>query len=261
MYDNEALETAVADIGACRYDGIEVNLGELRRIGTDALNDLLTDNSLDAYCVMGVWLESDEQVNQVASAAELAADIDADFVALLPPRRGYTNDKTVARWLETICDAAADAGVTPVLHHHGATHVEQSDEIERWLEDGPDNLGLLFDTAHYFPYGGGSNPVLSGIEQFADHIAYVHYKDVAPPSDFEEYVAGLSAAEYNLDNVINYFRSFTDLGEGIIDFASVREMLDEIGYDGPTTIEIENQTADPLLHAKRNRDYYLSETV
>jgi len=29
-----------------------------------------------------------------------------------------------------------------------------------------------------------------------------------------------------------------------------------VGFDGPITIEIENQTRDPLVHAKRNLDHF-----
>jgi inosose dehydratase len=66
----------------------------------------------------------------------------------------------------------------------------------------------------------------------------------------------LTDGDFHLDNVINYFRSFTDLGEGVLDFERVYETLQSVGYDGPCTIEIENKTQKPLVHAKENYDYW-----
>lgn len=142
--------------------------------------------------------------------------------------------------------------MTPVVHHHGATEIEQPDEIERLLARGPDNLKLLFDTAHYYPYG----EVAEGLRRFADDIAYVHLKDVNPPTSFQDHTNALSSGSYHLDDVINYFRAFTDLGDGVIDFEGVFRTLNDIHYDGPVTIEIENRTELPLVHAKQNFDYW-----
>ncbi|MFB6174222.1 MAG: sugar phosphate isomerase/epimerase family protein [Halobacteriales archaeon] len=250
LYDAEATTEGIGDVGACRYDGIELSLGQVRAAGVGTVADLTAEHGLDVYCVMGDWLESADQVAAVADGAEVAADLGADFLGLLPPRRGLVDDDTLDGWLAEVCGAAAAAGVTPVLHHHGATHVEGPGEIAAWLDRGPDSLGLLFDTAHYYPYGD----VLDGLERFHGEIDYVHLKDVDPPASFEDYTADLTAAEFNLDSVINYFRSFTDPGEGVIDFAAVRGSLPEV----PVTIEVENQVHDPLVHAKRNRDYWTS---
>lgn len=252
MYGTSELSTAIREIAACRYDGIELNLGELRANGPKAVAREVESSDLDVYCVIGEWLESDEQVGRVAEGAELAADLEASFLGLLPPRRGHVDDDTFEEWLFQVADAADGADVTPVLHHHGATHVEGPDEIETWLRRGPDSLSLLLDTAHYYPYGN----VVSGIERFADDLAYVHFKDIDPQDEFETYVDGLSAAEFNLDNVINYFRSFTDLGNGVLDFEAVVDSLTSVDYDGPVTIEVENRTEDPLVHAKKNHDYF-----
>ena len=129
-----------------------------------------------------------------------------------------------------------------------------------WLDRGPENLRLLWDSAHYYPYGANypDGDVTDGIERFADDIAYVHLKDVDPPADFTAHVESLTAAEFHLDNVINYFRAFTDLGDGVLDLAGVHDALAAVGYDGHVTIEIEDEKADPLVHAKQNLDYWRS---
>lgn len=249
LYDAAAVETGIADIGACQYDGVELALSKVRAATPERVAALTAEYGLDVFCVMGGWLESDEQVGAIVDGATVAADLDATFLGLLPPRRGLVADSTLAGWLDEIGDAARDAGVTPVIHHHGATAVESPEEIATWLDRSPPGMELLFDTAHYYPYGD----ILDGLDRFAEEIAYVHLKDIDPPAEFDRYTSHLTNADYNLDSVINYFQSFTDPGDGVIDFAAALDSLE--WYDGPLTIEVEYQLHDPLVHAKRNRDY------
>lgn len=257
LYDGTALDGGIAEVGACRYDGVEIGLEKVRHAGPETVAAGLDEHDLDLYCVMSEWLESDAAAERVADDAAMVADLGAEFLGLLPPQRGGTDDQTFADHLDIICEAAATAGVTPVLHHHGGTHVEQPSEIREWLDRGPDNLRLLYDTAHYFPYG---DPI-EGLERFADDIAYVHVKDVDPPAEFDAHTAALTTGEFHLDDVINYFRAFTDLWDGDIDFTAVATTLEEVGYVGHVTIEIENETELPLVHAKRNLDHWRSITA
>lgn len=259
MYDAPDVEDGLGDIAACRYDGVELGLGKVRANGADQIDSWLDEYDLDLYLVMGEWIEDEAAVDRVAAAASTVAELDGEFLGILPPQRHRQDDATVDRWIGTICDAAADVDVTPVVHHHGATHVEQPEEISRIL-DVADNLELLFDTAHYYPYGERfpAGDVTDGVERFADDIAYVHLKDVAPTSDFDRNCQALSAGEFHLDNVVNYFRSFTDLGEGVLEFEGLYDALSQAGYDGHYTIEIENRTEQPLVHAKENYDYWRS---
>lgn len=252
LYDAPDVQEGIGDVAACRYDGLEIGLGKLLDAGPDVVAAALDEFGLECYCVMGGWVESDRDAARVVDDAGVAAELGAAFLGILPPRRGHVDDDTFERWLTDLCGAATEAGLRPVLHHHGATHVERPDEIRAWLDRGPASLGLLFDTAHYYPYGD----VTDGIERFADDLAYVHLKDVAPPSDFADHRDALTAGEFNLDAVVSYFRAFTDLGDGVIDFTAVAAALDDAGYDGHVTIEIENRTDRPLVHAKCNYDFY-----
>ncbi|MGB9955149.1 sugar phosphate isomerase/epimerase family protein (plasmid) [Haloferax prahovense] len=258
MYDEESLFEGLSEFEACRYDGVETSLGEIDAVGQDQFSEKLEEYDLDLYCAMGEWLESEAAANRIAAGAETVAELGAPYVGILPPHRGTTTDDELQRYLEQVCDAAADAGVTPVIHHHGATAIEHPDEIETWLDRAPDNLGLLWDTAHHYPYGEHypDGDVTDGIERFADDIEYVHLKDVAPGDNFESHVEALTRGERHLDTIFLYYNAFTDLGKGAIDFQGVHDALEDIGYDGHITIEIENKTEDTLLHAKRNYDYW-----
>jgi inosose dehydratase len=257
MYDAEAIESALGDIGACRYDGVEISVEKIGAAGPGNVARWLDDYDLELYLAMGVWVETEAAVERMVEDASMAADLGAEFVGILPPQRGRHDRETVTDWLSRISEAAVDAGVRPLVHHHGATSVEQPDEMRYYL-DAVDGLELLWDTAHYYPYGDNfpEGDVTDGIERFADDIAYVHLKDVDPVKDFAANRDALSAADFHLDNVINYFRSFADLGAGVVDFEAVFEALSDAGYDGHYTIEIENRTELPLVHAKRNYDYW-----
>lgn len=252
MYGPEEVADAVSDIAACRYEGIEIGLPKVQHMGPDRFRASVNEYGLDTYCVMAGWLISEEEVAEAVEGASIAADLGAEFLGILPPPRGQVSDEDVHEWLTEIGEAAAAAGVTPVLHHHGGAHIEQPDEIQKWLDKGPDNLRLLFDTAHYYPYGD----IVEGIERFADEIAYVHLKDVNPPDDFETHVENLSAGKVDYDSIVTFLHSFTDLGKGVIDFDGVYESLADIGYDGNITAEIDNQREHQLVHAKQNYDYW-----
>jgi inosose dehydratase len=262
MYDSESLETGLGDVAACQYDGAEIGLPKLLDAGPENVEAWLGEYDLDLYCVMSAWLENETAVDRVSDNARIVSDLGAEFLGLLPPQRGNHDDATLEAWIGQIADAAADAGITPIIHHHGATHVESAEETRDWLDRTPDNVGLLWDTAHYYPYGDNypEGDVTDGIRRFADDIEYVHLKDIDPMAEFTEHRDALTTGDFHLDNVINYFRTFTDLGEGLIDFRGVHETLEEVGYDGHLTIEIENETERPLVHAKQNYDYWRDVT-
>lgn len=257
MYDAEEIEDALGDIAACQYDGAEIGIEKVRANGPDAVEAWLKDYSLELYTVMGEWTESNEAVQRMVDDMPMADDLGAEFAAILPPQRGRHPEETVEEWLVTLTDAAMDVGLTPVLHHHGATAAEQPEEVRHYL-DVVDDLELLWDTAHYYPYSDNfpEGDVTDAVERFADDIAYVHLKDIDPVKDFAANRDALTAGDFHLDNVINYFRSFTDLGEGILDFEAIYEELEAAGYDGHYTIEMENRTELPLVHAKQNYDYW-----
>ena len=185
MYDSDSVETGLSDIGACRYDGVEIGLEKLLDAGVGNVEEWLATYDLELYCVMSPWLESETAVESVVENADRIADLGAEYLGLLPPQRGNQDDETLESWLERIADA----------------------------------------------------------------IEYVHLKDVDPVAEFTRHRDALSTGDFHLDDVVNYFRTFTDLGDGLLDFEAVAERLDGVGYDGHVTIEVENETDRPLVHA------------
>jgi inosose dehydratase len=251
-YDPEGIvNDGIDELSACGYDGVEIGLPKIQAVGRDRVAGALDEYGMDLYCVMAGWLNERSDVDAAIEGVDVAADLGADSLGILPPPRGIVDDGTFADWLDDIGSATAGMDVTPVIHHHAGAHVEQPDEIRRWLDDGPDELELLFDTGHYYAYGD----IVEGIERFIDDIAYVHYKDINPPSDFDAHVANLSAGKVDYDSILTYFGAFTDLGRGVVDFTDVARALEDVGYGGHRTVEVDTVEGPTLVHAKRNLDF------
>lgn len=250
------LEQAISDIGVCGYDGVEFFLLQIREFegGVDRIKELLQEYDLDVFCMMGWFLRSDDEAQQMISGAEKTAQLGADYLAFLPPRRGVVDDEELSRLISDVCAAAGDAGVTPLLHPWIGAHIATADEAETWLDEGPDNMRLAFDSAHFFPYIDPADAVA----RFRDDIPYVHLKDMNKDDGFDDLVADLTADHIPyIHSAAEVFSGFTDLGKGEIDFNALFETLVDVGYDGAVTVEIENQTDDQLVHAKRNYEYLI----
>ena len=123
-----------------------------------------------------------------------------------------------------------ETGMRTVFHHHCAGYIETPAEIETLLAlTNPECLGLCFDTGHYM-YGGGNNAA-AFLEKHYNRIWHVHFKDFSP-------VVASEARQKNR----SYFESvaagvFCELGKGVVDFASVRDVLLKKAYKGWIVVE------------------------
>lgn len=162
--------------------------------------------------------------------------------------------KTFAAGAEKVAKAVMDAyGMRTVFHHHCAGYIETHQEIVRLLEHTrPDLLGLCFDTGHY-RFGGGKDP-LQFMRTYYDRIWHVHFKDFSP-----------AVAAQTLAHGWDYFESvkngvFCELGKGDVDFAGIRELLLQKGYNGWIVVEqdVLPGMGQPKLYAQHNRNYLKS---
>ena len=142
-----------------------------------------------------------------------------------------------------------ETGLRTVFHHHIGTWIETPAETARLMEltDG-ENLGLVFDTGHW-AFGGGDP--LAGIEQFAERIWLVHFKDHDPD-------VARQSSEQGWDGPASVGKGiFPELGQGDVDFPEVLKALEKIGYDGWIVVEqdVLPGLGAPLESATRNRAY------
>ena len=145
-----------------------------------------------------------------------------------------------------------ETGLQAALHPHGATFVETPAEVEKFyaLTD-PDLVGYVFDTGHYAL--GGGDPI-EGLKKFADRIVHVHFKDFDP-----EIFAQAETKGWGYQQLIAR-GMFSELGQGVVDFAAAKAVLDEIGYAGWIVVEQDMllSMGSPTESARRNREYLRS---
>ncbi|MDQ6600433.1 sugar phosphate isomerase/epimerase family protein [Bacillus salipaludis] len=144
-------------------------------------------------------------------------------------------------------------GVRPVIHPHAGGYIEFADEIKKLLEDIPyETAGLCLDTGHL--YYSKMDPV-QWLRDYADRMDYIHFKDI----DLDIY-------HQVMDEQIRFFDAcgkgvMCPIGQGIMDYHSIHQLLKEIHYHGYITIEQERdpRNADTSLRdVKQSVDYLKS---
>ena len=185
----------------------------------------------------------------------LIDDIYSDYEtgALMRPRQ--LDDEAWKQLIETTHRVAAIARdryqLRLAFHPHAETHVEQEDQIERFLADTePDLVSLCFDTGHH-AYRGG-DPVAFMHRRHA-RIPYLHLKNV--DAAIQEEVA---AKKIPFAKAVG-MGMFCEPPEGAVDFEAFRDALRQIDYEGWAIVEQDMYPAPfdkPMPIAKRTREYF-----
>ncbi len=142
-----------------------------------------------------------------------------------------------------------ETGLRTVFHHHIGTWVESPSETARLMEmTDSETLGLVFDTGHW-AFGGGDP--LADIEDFAERIWLVHFKDHDPDVAARSRQSGWDGPASVGQGI------FPELGKGDVDFPGVLDKLGAIAYDGWIVVEqdVLPGLGAPLASATRNREY------
>lgn len=136
--------------------------------------------------------------------------------------------------IKGICEKAKEYGVRPVIHPHAGGYIEFADEIDKIVQDIPEELaGFCLDTGHLFY--SGMDPA-AWLKKYADRLDYVHFKDV-----------DLKVYEEVMQEHIRFFEgcakgAMCPIGKGALDYPGIKQTLEEIKYNGYITIE---QERDP----------------
>lgn len=145
---------------------------------------------------------------------------------------------TMGRVAELARIARDDYGVKSTLHAHAGCWIEYEDELDRAMNDLPDDLvGLCIDTGH--AAYAGSDPVAL-IRRYGRRIGHMHFKNIdaavhaACVADGTDFFSAIARG------------IFCPLGRGVVDFTKVRDALQTIGYSGIAVVE---QDVDPTSDA------------
>ncbi len=133
-------------------------------------------------------------------------------------------------------------GIIPCLHPHINTTVMYRDEIEYVMSRlDPELVGFAPDTAHLL--SGKCDPT-EVFNAYADRIKFVHLKDLEGPTQ----VAGMQAG-------VEIYTNFLELGQGVVDFKGVFDVLKRVDFDGYLCLELDCTRYTNKESAIMNYDY------
>ncbi len=152
--------------------------------------------------------------------------------------------------LDELQRVARAHGLTPTLHPHVGTAIEDRDSVLRLLDES--DVALCLDTGHLLL--GGMQP-LELVRRAARRIEHVHLKDVRTAVvDDSSYIEKVRAGMY------------VPLGEGDLDIVGIVRALEDSGYRGWYVLEQDaalygppEPGAGPVLDVRRSIDYLLSK--
>ncbi|MCS6847172.1 MAG: sugar phosphate isomerase/epimerase [Anaerolineae bacterium] len=143
------------------------------------------------------------------------------------------------RW-NPILDVFKESGVKFALEVHPTEIAFDIASAERTLQaiNYRAEFGFNYDPSH-FGYQGVD--YVGFIRKFRDRIFHVHMKDVAWSSVPTQ--AGVFGGHTNFGDSRRYW-DFRSVGRGNINFDAIIRALNEIGYDGPLSVEWEDPGMD-----------------
>jgi inosose dehydratase len=272
---NPTWQSVLADCAAAGYKGIE--LGPVGFMPEDPaiLGPALAD--LDLQLIGGVvfrayhdpeaWDDVLDATHRTCKALVAHGARHLVLIDSISPRRaptagraGEAEQMDKAEWIafrDRIATSARigveEYGLTVGIHAHAAGFLDFEPELERLLDEVDESvLKICFDTGHH-SYAG-FDPV-AFMKRHIDRISYMHFKDVDP-----------QVKARAIENRTGFYEAcghgvFCNLGQGDVDFAAVRQVLLDAGFNGWCTVE---QDCDPTLNvrpvddARLNREYLQS---
>ncbi len=148
------------------------------------------------------------------------------------------------RW-NPILDVFGECGVKFALEVHPTEIAFDIYTAQRALEalDHREEFGFNFDPSHL--HWQGVNPV-EFIRAFPDRIYHVHIKDAATTLNGR---SGILASHLNFGDHRRGW-DFRSPGRGHVDFQSIIRALNDVGYQGPLSIEWEDSGMDREFGAR-----------
>lgn len=158
-------------------------------------------------------------------------------------------DEIVERW-SPILDVFDEAGVKFALEVHPTEIAFDYYSAKKLLEkfDYRKTLGFNFDPSHLL--WQGVKPELF-LRDFSDRIYHVHMKDVKINLDGRTGVLGSHITFGDTRRGWN----FVSMGHGDVDFNAVIRELNQMGYEGPLSIEWEDSGMDRVFGARESYEY------
>lgn len=171
---------------------------------------------------------ADEHVGETFSHAIESAEIMGAKIIYVALHQAGLELPLIYDRLRQVGDAVAKRGIKvsiethPELMHNGDIALETMKNVNH------PNICINFDTGNIYFYNEGRK-AREEVKKVATHIASVHLKDT-----YGKY----------------WTHDFPTLGKGVVDFVEVFRILNEIGFYGPFTMELEGVASEGELTAE-----------
>ncbi|NIZ59833.1 myo-inositol catabolism protein [Sedimentitalea sp. CY04] len=269
---NPSWQSVLSDCAKAGYKGIE--LGPVGFMPEDPaeLGDALAQYELEliggvvfrAYHDPDAWDDVLDATHRTARALKAHGAQHLVLIDSISPRRAPTAGRASeaeqmdkAEWTayrnriaETARIGAEEYGLTVGIHAHAAGFMDFEPELERLLSEVDEKiLKICFDTGHH-SYAG-FDPV-EFMKRHVDRISYMHFKDINPQVKTNVIANRTGFYDACGEGI------FCNLGDGDVDFTSVRQVLLDAGFSGWCTVEQDCDPTldpDPIGDARKNREY------
>ena len=173
-----------------------------------------------------------------------------------PRRPGGTTAqdlKNMAAVLDMLGHRMGDeTGLKFGVHAHMWTQLENRHEIDTIMAStDPKHVGFVLDTGHITM--AGINPVELA-RALGHRIIEFHLKDTQP-----EHRGGAKQRRERNDAMKDPI--FFELGKGGVDFPAIKKQLDEIGWRGWLTVELDSSPSRPPKDSARISKNYIESTL
>lgn len=164
----------------------------------------------------------------LSSVIELAGDIGAKNFIMGPGKQNplMAAPNTVMKGhffdaLDVLAPKAKAAGVTILLENMPFAYLPKAHQVMDILSEyGDDSIGTIYDVANGAFIG---QDVAAELAEMMPRLKMVHFSDT-----------GMQTYRHD------------PIGDGEIDFKTLKTTMDDLGWAGPTVLEIIAQTADPI---------------
>jgi len=267
-YTNRSITTAIEQIADHGYLGVELladqphaYLPEFTPNDQQAVTELLDEldisvSAINANTAMGYYPDgppsaffepslctatTDDRawrIDYTKQAIDLAAATDSPAVCVTsgttlpgnPPQTAYQH---LVSSLQEITAYAEAKGIEVGIEFEPGLLVESVDDVLTLIDDvGHPSLGINLDLGHVAVLG--TEPT-EAIRRSAGHITGVHLEDIP---------GGVGGTHYH-----------TIPGDGDLDFRSIFDTFDDIGYDGFVTLELYTYPENPDEAARLSLEY------
>lgn len=261
-FKNFSVDESIKSIAAIGYDGVEllcdiphayppiVDDNEIQSIRYLVEQHGLQISNLNAFTLFAIkdtyhpsWIEKDEEsrrsrIQHTIDCLLLANKIGAKNISTEPGGPVSNETRSLMELERLFIDGLSDAakvaervGVKILVEPEPRLLLENSTQFKNFIKKvNSEFVKLNFDIGHFFCVKEDPSSL---IYQLSDHIEHFHLADIADTRVHEHLIPGY----------------------GAIDFKSVFQSIDEIGYQGFVTVELYPYQSNPVEAAQRSFNY------